>query len=490
MASIKRNLEEFCKQNNIEYLLEEWDFEKNRDTNPLDVGAYSKKKVWWICKECNNSWQASISSRSVGHGCPMCGIKKRSSKSRVKYGINDFETWCNNNDRLDLLTEWNSKENGKSPSEVAYGSKKVYIWRCSVCNNRYESNIPNRRFGNNCPYCSNQKVKRGMNDFETYCKDNDCTFLLKEWDYSANSIKPYEITKGAKRKVWWVCNNCGNSYDSTISHRISGRGCPYCKDDGRKRALAGYNDFETYCKDNDCTYLLEEWDYKKNELLPSEVTYGSTKMIWWQCPRCGNEYQMLTSRRRRGDGCPSCGSFIRTSFREQSLFYYLSKVFNDVVNRYIENDLELDIYISKLKTGIEYDGQAWHKDIERDIRKREKCENRGIRLINIREPQCPPMKYLNNGDIIELSTMKDSEYREIIWRVIKMLSTDGSDIDIDFERDKYEIYNLYLNTTYNNSVEYLYPDIAREWDYDKNEGVKPSQVSAASRTRIRSASSF
>ena len=51
--------------------------------------------------------------------------------------------------------------------------------------------------------------------------------LLKEWDYSKNTIKPDEVTKGTHKKIWWICSN-NHSYEATIPARRRGTGCPYC----------------------------------------------------------------------------------------------------------------------------------------------------------------------------------------------------------------------------------------------------------------------
>ena len=36
-------------------LLLEWDYERNIEITPNMVGTYSKKKVWWKCKEGHTS---------------------------------------------------------------------------------------------------------------------------------------------------------------------------------------------------------------------------------------------------------------------------------------------------------------------------------------------------------------------------------------------------------------------------------------------------
>ncbi len=51
-------------------MLAEWDEEKNT-LLASEVSCGSDKKVWWLCKVCGNSWQASVSARvRAGTGCP------------------------------------------------------------------------------------------------------------------------------------------------------------------------------------------------------------------------------------------------------------------------------------------------------------------------------------------------------------------------------------------------------------------------------------
>ena len=57
-------------------LIKEWDYEKN-SFPPSSITQGSGKKAWWICSTCGNKWQAEISSRNKGHGCPVCALVKR-----------------------------------------------------------------------------------------------------------------------------------------------------------------------------------------------------------------------------------------------------------------------------------------------------------------------------------------------------------------------------------------------------------------------------
>ena len=57
-------------------LASEWNYEKNGAVTPMDVMPNSSKKVWWKCKN-GHEWQAVISSRNSGRGCPECAKQKR-----------------------------------------------------------------------------------------------------------------------------------------------------------------------------------------------------------------------------------------------------------------------------------------------------------------------------------------------------------------------------------------------------------------------------
>ena len=54
----------------------EWNYEKNNGLTPGDVLPNSHLKVWWRCNR-GHEWQARISNRNNGNGCPQCAREKR-----------------------------------------------------------------------------------------------------------------------------------------------------------------------------------------------------------------------------------------------------------------------------------------------------------------------------------------------------------------------------------------------------------------------------
>lgn len=76
------------------------------------------------------------------------------------------------------------------------------------------------------------------------------------------------------------------------------RACPYC---AGKRVLPGFNDFESLHPE-----LMPEWDYERNEELPSEIFAKGNSERWWIC-KLSHSYTASTKNRvLRGQGCQYC----------------------------------------------------------------------------------------------------------------------------------------------------------------------------------------
>ena len=58
---------------------------------------------------------------------------------------------------------------------------------------------------------------------------------------------------------------------------------------------------------SDIPELIAEWHPTKNEgLMPEDVTHGSSKKVWWLCPK-GHEWEATINSRPR-NGCPYCSN--------------------------------------------------------------------------------------------------------------------------------------------------------------------------------------
>ena len=122
--------------------------------------------------------------------------------------------------------------------------------------------------------------------------------LANEWDYIKNyPFTPDDVTAGSNKLFWWLCPK-KHSYDAKPNSRKNGSGCPYC---AGKRTLSGFNDLATLNLE-----LAKEWDYKKNApLTPSDFTVNSQKKVWWRCYK-GHSWEAMVANRNKGANCPYC----------------------------------------------------------------------------------------------------------------------------------------------------------------------------------------
>ena len=98
---------------------------------------------------------------------------------------------------------------------------------------------------------------------------------LDELDLTVNTYDDLKnITCSSQKKISWICKK-NHKYIQSVVNKVKGKGCPICNN---KQVLQGFNDLVTWCKYNNCTEILDDWDYELNDFLPEEVTYGSNKM--------------------------------------------------------------------------------------------------------------------------------------------------------------------------------------------------------------------
>lgn len=385
------------------------------------------------------------------------------AKKPIK-GVNDLITL-----RPNLVLEWHPTKNGiLMPQDTTCGSHKEVWWKCNKCGYEWKSSVNNRSRGNGCPVCANKKIVKGINDLFTTNPE-----LKKEWDYVKNTnIKPYDISYGSSKKVWWKCPKCGYSWQTSVSHRTNGRGCPCCSN---KAVFKGINDFQTHFP-----FLAKEWDYDKNENEPDEVTPGSNKKVWWKCPNGHDSYLATISHRCHGSGCPICNTILQTSFPEQSILFYIKKIYPDTQNKFktlFKGKMELDIYIPSLKIGIEYDGAAWHNKPVNKIREQKKydiCKANGIYLYRIREADDSKESADKVYTVPKFTYDNSSQLGEVIKRLIEDISK-ISNFDVDIQRDLFDIAK-YKIIKYKDSLAYKFPDVAKEWHPILNKGLKPENV--------------
>lgn len=389
---------------NYPNLIIEWNHEKNI-INPDDVSCYSSKIVWWKCS-LGHSYKTSIIKRtSRGHGCPYC------SNHRILQGFNDLATT-----HKGLCKEWDYSKNEIKPTEIFKCSNLCAWWVCPK-NHSYKMSVSSRTSkGNSCPYCSGQKVLKGYNDIATTNPE-----ILTEWDYNKNEIKPTEISRGSEKKIWWVCTEF-HSYNSSVSNKINGCGCPYC---AGKKVLKGFNDLMTTNPE-----LCKEWDYEKNgNLTPYDISKGTHKKVWWKCANNHFFLMKVANRACLGQGCPYCSGskmerFLYDYLKRENILFQREKKFKDLYISYYP----YDVYCKKENVIIEADGIqhfesidffteniSFEERVRRDNLKNTYCLNNNISILRI------PYIYdvVKDKDKIENLVLKFIQTKEVPKEIIE-----------------------------------------------------------------------
>jgi len=122
-------------------LAKQWHSLKNSGLTPQDVTPNSDKKAWWICER-GHEWQATVSNRNRGRGCPYCA-------GRAVCDDNCLETL-----NPSLAGGWHPVKNGSlTPIDVTSGSNKRVWWLCEK-GHEWEAHLHSRSLGyGRCPYC-------------------------------------------------------------------------------------------------------------------------------------------------------------------------------------------------------------------------------------------------------------------------------------------------------------------------------------------------
>lgn len=270
-----------------------WDADRNGKIKIEYVNYGTPNKYWWKCPECGNSWRREP-IKMLGKGCPYC------NGTILSKGVNDLETKYPS-----LLKEWDYTANELQPNSYCYSSNKKVHWICPQ-GHKYVMTVYHRTVRNQgCPVCRNKEIIRYVNDLATLNPN-----LASEWDYKRNNeLKPWMVSVGTRKRVWWKCSVCGYEWQAYIYNRNRGDKCPKCSKDKQLERMNAEKIAEYGSLQSKYPELIEEWIFEKNEklgLIPSNILPGSHKKAWWRCKKCGKEWLAVIGNRTKGHGCSSC----------------------------------------------------------------------------------------------------------------------------------------------------------------------------------------
>lgn len=258
------------------------------------------------------------------------------------------------------------------------------------------------------------KLIIGINDLKTTHPD-----LCKEWHPIKNGeLEPYNVSPFSKKKVWWLCEK-QHEWQAEIKSRQYGCGCPYCADYGpASKVIIGENDLTTTHPT-----IAAEWHPTKNgNLTPNMIHPGSNEKVWWRCRKCNYEWRTSIVERTGPDktGCPQCAAGLGAKKRKQTLIQQKGSL--------VETNPELI---------EEWD---WEKNI-------------GV---------APDQITAGSGRKIWWKCANNHEWQSTINHRVK-----GRKCPYCTNRRIIPGYNDFASK---------YPELVKEWDYQKNKNLDPTKI--------------
>jgi hypothetical protein len=356
----------------------EWHPTKNTCT-PSEITAGSNKQIWWKCsKNTTHEWTSTPNARtrkSGGTGCPHCNGKTTADGNTLE---EKFPS---------ISAEWHPTLNTMSPSSVCPRSDKQVWWMCPL-GHSYEAKIANRTGDRKtgCSICAG-KVVTDDNSFATHYPS-----LASEWHPTKNDCSASYVTRCSGKMIWWKClKNSSHEWESSISNRAKGHGCPLCS--GRKptevRNLAILS-----------PHIATEWHPTKNgTLTPEDCNVASHSIVWWKCSKKADHIWLARiSNRTTGNetGCPHC----KMSHMEKAMesYFILHNIIFEPQKKFRGlGALSYDFYIPECNACIECDGRQHFENIlgyfhhqksllhqrKRDIRKNAFAIQKNMSLLRI-----------------------------------------------------------------------------------------------------------
>lgn len=174
----------------------------------------SKTKIKCKCKICNNIWYSIPSNLQSGHGCIICGGKKKLDKENFVRSLPQKVI-----DYVDVIGEY-------------VNAHEKILCLCKICGNMWNANIGVLKHGGVCPICSHKlgglKLRKNHDDF------------IKMINKVNPNININDKYISSSEKIECRCKICDFIWKALPSNLLKGVGCPKCKSSKGERYISNF----------------------------------------------------------------------------------------------------------------------------------------------------------------------------------------------------------------------------------------------------------
>lgn len=334
-----------------------WNYEENEKHKikgrylPSHFLPRSNEKVYWKCPECDYHWQQPINARVLAKfPCPEC-YKKDNSK--LRFGNEPITVT-----HPYLLKIWD-KDNRVLPEDItAHDSTHKIKWVCSKGHKWKQIVSYMVNTTSDCPCCKKEaqtsfpeqavlfylkKVTRAISQYKFdglhgcidiflpdlnvaieydgyyYHKGKEISEKKKDEFLVSKGVKVIRIKESKKCNKYYVENNSifieidknNQNLFFAIDALCEMLQIPLIQVDLIKDEVAIMEQYKSMVRDNSIAvmypHLLEEWDYERNGTLdPYCFSHGTKARVSWKCKKNPHHIWNASINSRRKNGCPYC----------------------------------------------------------------------------------------------------------------------------------------------------------------------------------------
>ena len=243
-----------------------------------------------------------------------------------------------------------------------------------------------------------------------------------------------------------------------------------------------------YVSDN--AQLMAEWDWEKNgDISPQELALGSKKKVWWRCQK-GHQWHAAISSRNIGKGCPYCSG--RVAIKGENDLQTVNPSLASEWDYEMNKGLTPNDILPNSNKQVWWKCEKGHK-WQSSVAGRNKghncpyCSGRYALsgendLQTVNPILAQEWNYEKNNGITPADVLPYSS-RKVWWRCKK--GHEWQATIVNRSRGNGCPYCSGQKTLQGyNDLQTVNPLLAKEWNYEKNNGLTPAEVTANSGKKI------